>query len=490
MKKVYVLILLCFIANGYADDLPDLGDSSATALSPVEERRIADSILRDVMSSNEVITDPEIVDYVQNLGQKLVNSSPGRFDSFNFFVVNDQSINAFAMPGAIIGVHTGLIVAAENEDEVASVLGHEIGHVVQHHLARMLAQQKRDSFFNLAGMGLALLAARANPELSQAAFTTSAAAGIQRQLDFTRDHEREADRVGLDILNKAGFDARAMPSFFEILQKGSRFSEGGAPSFLRTHPLTSERIADVKNRVDQFAFRASKASEDFGFIRAKILASQGNAIDAIALFKANIAELTVNSTANSATSSTENVATNTTEYLAANHYGLAVAVMRANDIKTANAAFNAIQLNTKNSYTSQLGADIAMAQKNYPLAQQRYQTALSTYPSARSLIFGYANLLITLNKLQQSIDFIKEKQTVLTHDAMLYELLSRAYTLQGRELLRHQAQAEAYYRRYNLPAAIGQMDLAVRAGDGDFYQKSSVEARLKEFKLQVTAPDS
>ena len=474
MKKVYALILLCFITNCYADDLPDLGDSSASALSAADERRIADSILRDVMSSNEVISDPEIVDYVQNLGQKLVDNSPSRFEAFQFFVVNDKSINAFAMPGAIIGVHTGLITAAENEDEVASVLGHEIGHIVQHHLARMLAQQKRDSFFNLAGMGLALLAARANPELSQAAFTTSAAAGIQRQLDFTREHEREADRVGLDILNKAGFDTHAMPNFFEILQKGSRFSEGGAPSFLRTHPLTSERIADVKNRVDQLTFKltalsANKGSENFDFIRAKILANQGNAIDAVTLFKGNIAE--------------------SPAHPAAEHYGLAIAAMRANDIKTANTEFSRLQLQTKNSYISNLGADIAIAQKNYALAQQRYQAALSLYPTARSLIFGYAKLLITLNKSQQSIDFIKEKQVILSHDAMLYELLSHAYTQQGRELLRHQAQAEAYYRRYNLPAAIQQMDLAVKA-DGDFYQKSSVEARLKEFKLQATVPDS
>lgn len=470
MKKFYTCIFLCFSISAFADDLPDLGDASASALSTIEERRIADIILRDVMSSNDVVNDPDIVDYVQNLGQKLVDSSSGRFDAFNFFVVNDKSINAFAMPGAIIGVHTGLIIAAETEDEVASVLGHEIGHVTQHHLARMLAQQKRDSIFNLAGMGLALLAARANPDLSQAALTSNAAASIQRQLDYSRDYEREADRVGLQILDSAGYDTHAMPRFFEILQKGNRFSEGGAPSFLRTHPLTSERIADVRNRVEQFTFRSSKNRENFDFIRAKILANQGIATDSINLFKGNIAE--------------------SSSGLMAAHYGLAISALRANDIKTANTELIWLQSRIKNSYVSQLSTEIALAQKNTNLIEERFQTGLKLYPNSRGLIYGYANHLITMNKTQQSIEFIKEKQALFTRDARLYELLSRAYTLQGRELLRHQAQAEAYYQRYNLEGAIQQMYLATKAADGDFYQKSSVEARLKEFKRQKIVPES
>ena len=471
MKKVFALILLCFITNLSADELPDLGDSSASALSPLDERRIANSIMRDVMSSSQVVSDPDIVDYVQDLGRRLVDSSSGRFETFNFFVVNDNSINAFAMPGGVIGVHTGLITSANSEDEVASVLGHEIGHVLQRHLARMLAKQKTDSIINIAGMGLALLAARANPQLSQAAFTASSAAGIQRQLDYTREYEREADRIGLQILDRAGFDTRAMPIFFETLQKGSRFAEGSAPSFLRTHPLTSERIADVKNRVDQFAVRVTKNSEGFYYVRAKILAHLGNAYDAIALFKGNIADNKDN--------------------LAVAHYGLAIAAMRNNELKTANNEFDWLQShNVTNHFISNLSAEIAITQKNSTLAGERYLAGMQLYPNARSLMYGNANLLLSLNKTKQAIDFIKDKQLSWSSDATLYELLSRAYTMQGKQLLRHQAQAEAYYRRYNLSDAIQQMDLAVRAKDGDFYQQSSVEARLKELRLQALPDNS
>ena len=243
--------------------LPELGDVSQTVLTPLDERRIGEQIMRDVSTSDEVVQDVEIIDYLNNLGNRLVSASSDKQQKFNFFVVQDNSINAFAMPGGVVGVHTGLILATNSESELASVLGHEIGHVTQHHMARMLASQKYDTFKSIAGIALALLVARANPDLASGALTTASAVGIQNQLDYTRDHEREADRVGLQILDSGGFDVRAMPAFFTTLQRGTRFAEGSAPSFLRTHPLTSERIADVANRVSQMTYRQVPDSVEF-----------------------------------------------------------------------------------------------------------------------------------------------------------------------------------------------------------------------------------
>jgi predicted Zn-dependent protease len=161
-----------------------------------------------------VVQDIEVTAYLQALGMRLVSGSPDNQLKFNFFVVQDNSINAFAMPGGVVGVHTGLILASNSESELASVLGHEIGHVTQHHLARMLAAQKGDTFKNIAGMALAILVARANPQLASGALTTASAVGVQSQLDYTREHEREADRIGLQILDSGGFDVRAMPAMF------------------------------------------------------------------------------------------------------------------------------------------------------------------------------------------------------------------------------------------------------------------------------------
>ncbi|HEY0562305.1 MAG TPA: M48 family metalloprotease, partial [Methylophilus sp.] len=254
--------------------LPELGDISETVLSAQDEQRIAEQILREVATSDEVLQDAEVTDYVQALGGRLAASGPDKRQDFHFFVVKDNSINAFAMPGGVIGVHTGLLLAANTESEFAGVLGHEIGHVTQHHLARMLASQKYDTFKNIASIALALLVARSNPQLASGAMATASASTIQRQLDYTREHEREADRVGLSILGSAGFDVRGMPSFFTTLQRGTRFVEGAAPSFLRTHPLTAERIADVSNRVQTMPYKQVVDSLDFNLVRAKIRATQ------------------------------------------------------------------------------------------------------------------------------------------------------------------------------------------------------------------------
>ena len=143
--------------------LPDLGDVSQTVLTPQDEQRIGEQIMRDVSTSDDVVQDIEIIDYLNALGNRLVAASPDKLQKFNFFVVQDNSINAFAMPGGVVGVHTGLIAVSNSESELASVLGHEIGHVAQHHLARMLASQKYDTFKNIAGIALALLVARSNP---------------------------------------------------------------------------------------------------------------------------------------------------------------------------------------------------------------------------------------------------------------------------------------------------------------------------------------
>ena len=294
MKLIYtILFVSMFTPLALADDLPDLGDVSATVLSPLQEKKIADQIMRDVMSSDEVLSDPEITDYIQNLGMRLASNGPDKTQWFNFFVVKDNSINAFAMPGGVVGVHTGLIVAASNESELAGVIGHEIGHVVQHHMARMLAQQKNDSLINIAGMALAVLSARANPQLASAAMTASSAGAVQKQLDYTRDHEREADRVGISILENGGFDTNAMGSFFETMQKGTRYVEGSAPSFLRTHPITSERIADVRSRASTGRYRLLPYSPEFDYVRAKILANLGPANQAVSLFRGNLQEITM-----------------------------------------------------------------------------------------------------------------------------------------------------------------------------------------------------
>ena len=464
---ILALVLSIEASVVQSNELPELGDVSATVLSPLQEQAIAEQILREVATSSEVLQDAEVTDYLQSLGAKLVANGPDNRQKFNFFVVQDNSINAFAMPGGVIGVHTGLLLAANSESELASVLGHEIGHVTQHHLARMLASQKYDTFKNIAGIALALLVARSNPQLATGALTTASAAGVQQQLDYTREHEREADRIGLQILDSGGFDVRAMPAFFTTLQRGTRFAEGSAPSFLRTHPLTSERIADVANRVEQMHYRQVPDSVEFLYVRAKLRVMTGNVQTVIDVFEQNIREHRYTS-------------------LAAEHYGLAVALLRKNDLSQAEKEVAwLLKEAPQHPMIENLNARIQVAKNNPQQAAELYAAALRIFPDNRALIYGYAEHFLAIKQADNALRVVKLKQGLYPDDAYLYDIMAKAYTMQNKDLLSHQAQGEAYYRRYDLARSIEQIDLAVKAKDGDFYQKSIVEARLKQLRLMM-----
>jgi len=397
--------------------------------------------------------------------------SPNKTQQFNFFVVNESSINAFAMLGGVIGVHTGLILAANSESEVASVLGHEIAHVTQRHLPRMIAQQKNDSIKSILGIALALLVARANPQLSAGTMTAASAMGVQKQLDYTRDHEKEADRVGFQILTDAGFDGRAMVSFFGTLQKGSRFSEGAAPSFLRTHPITTERISDMSNRVKDTRYRQIPDNPDFVYIKSKLRATNGTPQSAVDEFEGNIKDK---------------------RYMneAAERYGLASAYMRKNDFIRARQEVEWLKINAKKDVLIEtLACKLEVATNHPAQALNLYLKALNLYPNHRALIYGLAELYLMTNEPEKTIRLINDKLNVYPDDSYFFELLSRAYSKEGKELLQYQAQSEAYYRKFNLPKAIEQMEFAAKSKDGNFYQKSIVESRLKQLIFENSLED-
>ncbi len=445
-------------------NLPDLGDVSQTVLSQQDERRIGEQILREVATSDEVLQDAEVTDYLQALGDRLATNGPDKQQKFTFFVVKDKSINAFAMPGGVIGVHTGLFLAVNSESELASVLGHEIGHVTQHHLARMLASQKYDTFKNIAGIALALLVSRSNPQLASGALTAASATTIQRQLDYTREHEREADRVGLSILDNTGFDVRAMPAFFNTLQRGTRFVEGTAPSFLRTHPLTSERIADVSNRVQNMTYRQVEDSLEFHLVRAKVRAMQSFPQTAIDEFEDNIKQQRFNNEV-------------------AEHYGLAIAYLRKNDVENAVKQWQWLKTQgSQHAFLDNLAANIEIARHQPKKAELLYTQSLSRFPASRALIYGAAENYLASRQPDKAIEVIERKLPLLPNDANCYDLLAKAYTVKGKVLLKHQAQAEAYYRKFDINHAVEQMEFAAKASDGNFYEKSIVEARLKELR--------
>ncbi len=460
-RLILLFILLC-VPRVLAQALPELGDVSATAISPADERRLGESIMRDIRRDPAYLDDPEVTDYVSNLGSRLTARSSSARQEFDFFAVRDPQINAFALPGGFIGVHTGLILAAQSESEVAGVVAHEIAHVTQRHIARMINQQSQSNLMSIAAIAVAILAARSNSQVGEAAIAFGQAGVIQNQLNFTRDNEREADRVGLQLLEGAGFDPRGMAVFFERLQRATRLYEGGAPSYLRTHPLTFERIADIQNRIENLSYRQVPDGLDFQLIRAKLRAEIDAPRDAVAFFEAGLAERKFLSET-------------------ASRYGLVASLIRAREFERAKREIMPLR-KTRNAIIATLDCGLAEAAGESDRALACYQEARRVHPGYRALFYGHAEQLLRVRQPAAALQLIDTRLSTYPDDARLYRLQAQAYAAQGNSLLRHRAQGEAYARTGQLGAAVEQFQIALKSGGGDFYQMSAIEARLRDLR--------
>jgi predicted Zn-dependent protease len=462
--RAFLFLLVLAVPSVLAEGLPELGDAAQAGFTPLQERRLGESIMREIRADRSFYDDAEATDYLAGLGNRLVSRSPDARQEFDFFLIRDGQINAFALPGGFIGVNTGLLLAAQSESELASVMAHEIAHVTQRHIARMIAQQKQSTVTALASLAAALLLSRVSGEAAGAAVAFGQAGAVQSQLNFTRENERDADRAGLQILDQAGFDPHAMASFFERLQRATRVYESGAPSYLRTHPLTFERIADIQNRIQGISYRQVPDSIGFQLIRAKLRAQLDAPRDAVAFFEQGVAERKFLSEA-------------------ANRYGLAASLMRQKNYARARAELERLRkLVPANPIVETLSCEFGLEalgpQKSLPC----YREALKTYPDYRALVYGYAGALLQAKQPEEALRFVEARLQAVTDDHQLYLLQARSNAALNRRLAQHRAQAEAYLRLGNVPGAIEQLQIGLKGGDGDFFQLSSAEARLRELR--------
>ena len=464
MKYVLLLTGALLLAGARAEELPELGDSSQSVLSAQQERQLGESIMRQIRADKQFLNDPEVTDYINGLGYRLVAHSANSAQAFEFFVVNDPSINAFALPGGFIGVHTGLIVASQSESELAAVLAHEVGHVTQRHIARLFQQQEKAGLASLAALAVALLAARSSPDLASAAIAGAQYATLQTQLNFTRDNEREADRVGIQTLERSGFDPRAMPAFLEHLQRAYRIYETNAPAYVRTHPLTTERIADVQNRVESMPYRQVPDSLEYRLVRARLQVAQNTPRDAVERFDDILREK------------------KTVNEIAA-RYGLVLALLEAKDLRRAVAEAALLLKQAPDSVmVLVLVARVRLAAGDRNSALELYAEGVKRFPRWRALIYDYANALLDAKRPREALQVTSDASQFLHGDQHLYQLQGKAYAALGQKLQQHRALAEAFILAGNLPAAIDQLQMGLRSGDGDYYQLSSAEARLRELR--------
>ncbi|MFN3544568.1 MAG: M48 family metalloprotease [Thiobacillus sp.] len=447
-----------------ASDLPDLGEVSRQYFSDQEEQALGRAIMRDVYTDPRYLDDPEIETYLNQLGYRLVSVSPRNQRVFTFFVVDDPTINAFAMPGGNIGVHTGLLLAAQNESELAGVVAHEIAHVTQDHIARMVAAQTQSQWPTMAALALALLASRSNPNVASAAIASTQAYSIQNQLNYSRDYEREADRLGYDMLTRAGFDPRGMSGFFNRLQRASRFYDSSAPAYLRTHPLTSDRIADMEARSESAPYQQVQDSLDFQLVRARLRARDGTPHDAVVAARSALKERRFSSET-------------------AARYTLVSALLRARAFGEAEAELKPLLAGpTVHPMIQQLAAQLALGAGNGDLALQRFEAGTAAHPGYRPLRYGHLAALLAAGRNAEALAIAERLLQLYPLDRRMWRLAAQAHAQLGHRLQSHRAQAEALALGGNLVAAVEQLDLGIRAGDGSFHELSAAEARRREWQ--------
>ncbi|EHK67869.1 peptidase family M48 [Achromobacter arsenitoxydans SY8] len=448
-----------------------MGAVSSAELSPMLERSLGEAIMSQGRRDPTYVDDPELSQYLTTMGRKLAGFAPGAVPEVEMFGVRDPEINAFAMPGGFIGVNTGLIVSSASESELAAVLAHEIGHVVQRHIARGMTQQNQNSMVMLASLAGALLAALAggggNLAMGVAAFGQAAA--INRQLGFSRDAEREADRAGLQMLTKAGYDADGMAQMFARLMNASRLNEGaGGGSWASTHPLSIERMSDVQNRARSMPATRHVDSDDFWYIRAKMRVVQGR--DAVSLRSAG-QQLQDEAQALSGVRQS------------AAYYGLALQAYQRNNLPEAERYWNLASADGRSSpQLAKLSVDIAMARKDYPRALTLAQAGIKRWPDYRALAIVYAQALQGNGRHADAQDFLRARIKQWGSDEpSLYQMLAQSEERNGKPVQARRDLARYYVLTGAYAAAESQLQQA-RGLSSDFYEQSQIDVQIKEVK--------
>ncbi len=448
-----------------ANELPDLGEAARAELSPQVERRIGERIMNEIrLREPSYVDDPELSDYLNQLGGRLVAASANPTADCHFFLVRDNSVNAFAMFGGFIGVNTGTLLTAQSESELAAVLAHEVSHVLQAHLARQIMREKQSSIATMVALAVGVLAARSNSQVANAAIASAQAGSIQAQLAYSRDFEREADRVGFQTLSQAGFDVRGMADFFGRLQQAGRLYESSAPVYLRSHPLTVERMSDMQNRAQSAPYRQVADSLDFQLARAKLRAQMATPQEGISEFGRQLREKK-----------------HASEVAA--RYGLSYSLLRAKDIARAQREFDALAaLKPSSPLLVGLAAAIRMADNDPGSAAVIYRDGVQRYPQSTALTYGYAEALLAARQYEQARTFLEAQSQLHSSDYKLHGLLARTFSATGKRLQQHRAQSEFYFLQGQLGPAVEQLQFAQQAADGSFFEQSAVDARLRELR--------
>ncbi len=445
-------------------ELPEMGDSSGTIITPEEEKQLGEAFFRSLHSQVSINQDAEVQEYIQSIGQKLVANSDTPGNAFHFFVVLDNDINAFAGPGGYIGVNSGLILTTEAESELASVMAHEIAHVTQRHLYRAAEAAGRLSIPTAAATLAAILLGTQAPALGQAALVAIQAGSIQFQIDFTRENEAEADRVGMQTLSESQFDPRSMPTFFERLQQSTRYYGQNIPEFLRTHPVTASRISDTRGRAEIYPYKQYPDALGYQLTKAKLRVMTGTNIDETKkYFQTGLTQ-------------------GTAEQRTVAKYGMGYVALKSQRFDDAESIFQ--QLTTEYPDQPQYAVAIAhtaQESRNYPVALGRYEKLVKQFPNNEAIKLEYIATLLKAGKAELGRKILMSLPSKTRQLPVYYELMAQAYGAMHQPAESHRYLAEYYYAIGQTRDAILQIRLAQKSKGLNFHLSSILNERLAFF---------
>ena len=451
-------------ANNTKNDLPEIGVVASSAISLDKEMLIGDALMRQLRSQAPVINDPLLDEYIQDLGNRLVAQADDVKFPFTFFLLNNADINAFAFFGGHIGVHSGLIFNAKNESELASVLAHEISHVTQRHIARSIEERQKSSPLQIASLLGGILLAMANPEAGMAAISASSAASQQASINYTRQNEKEADRIGIRILAQAGFDPNGASSFFSTLTEKSRL-KSSSMAFLMTHPMPESRVADARSRAATYNVGVIPESLSFHLAKSRILARYYAKPEYnIEYFSAALDKQAY-------------------VFKEAAEYGLALSYLANKQYGQAQTLISKLlDSDPENLFYLDVFSDIAIETKQFESAINRLSAQTKHNPRNQVLVLNLANVLIKDKQNAKAISLLKDFLLLKPNNMMAYDLLSDAYQAGQQPLEMHQVKAEVYALVAAYPRAIDELQSAYNFAGDKQLEKQRIRARIEQFR--------
>ena len=449
-----------------ANSLPDIGTAGVSAMSVEREARFGQAFIRFARSNQPVSNDPVLNEYITDLGLKLLSQADSVRFPFQFLLIRDDSINASAFLGGVLQLHTGLFLYAENESELASVIAHEITHVTQRHIARYLESQSRSTPLTIAGLVGSVALAVVNPQAGMAALQTTLGLKMQSAINYTRDNEFEADRIGLRLLYNAGFDPNAMASFFQKLADKYQFASTPPPMLL-THPLPTSRIAEARSRAQDYPAKNYPVSLEFQLAKARIMVrfQQSGAVDLQRFFEQAAVE-------------------NGAWQADAARYGQALALLQVNEYDKARPLLEALASRHANSiFILDALTDLDNAQDRFDSAIARLQRAQKQRPDNQVVVINLADSLMQAGRHQDAATLLDNYLRRHPENLLAWELIAQAYRPLSDESSFRQAQAEVAALKGRYDMAVDQMEIAANLSQ-DAMQRARLGARLEQLRQQ------